>query len=110
MKELIKFISEARRRGFSDVEIKEPLIKQGWSIKKIEEAFSKLNKETRDKVCIYLDTDLLDALNKRAKKNYFNLPEQIEDILRRSCLNLKKNKTSEKLDDTLLTIFSRKSR
>jgi hypothetical protein len=37
----------------------------------------------------------------------FTLSEQIEDILRRSCLNQKSAK-EEKLDDALVALFSRK--
>jgi predicted ribosome quality control (RQC) complex YloA/Tae2 family protein len=60
---------------------------------------------------IFLDDELKSALEKRAKKNLFTLPEQIEDILRRSTLNLKNKKSvpSEKLDDNLVGLFSRRN-
>ncbi len=60
---------------------------------------------------IFLDDELKSALEKRAKKNLFTLPEQIEDILRRSTLNLKNKKgvPSEKLDDNLVGLFSRRN-
>ena len=60
---------------------------------------------------MFLDSDLLALLEKRAKKNMFTLSEQIEDILRRSCLSLKKGSyKAEKLDDSLVAIFSRERR
>ncbi len=48
-------------------------------------------------------------LKKRADKNYFSLKEQIEDIVRRSCIS-QKNKSKYKtikIDDKLVGIFSR---
>ncbi len=48
-------------------------------------------------------------LNKRAKKNLFTLKEQVEDIIRRSCVT-SANKSSVpkvKVDDKLVGIFSR---
>jgi hypothetical protein len=62
-------------------------------------------------VTVFLDDELRTALQKRAKKNMFNLQEQIEDILRRSTLNLKGKKylPDEKLDDKLVGVFSRRN-
>ena len=59
---------------------------------------------------IFLDDDLLKLLDKRAKKNMLNIPELIEDILRRSTLSQKGKKSiyDEKLDDKLVSVFSRK--
>ena len=51
-------------------------------------------------------------IEKRAKRNMLTLPEQIEDILRRSCLN-QKNKTNlpiDKIDDLIVGIISRRKR
>jgi hypothetical protein len=114
---LIKFIKEARRRGFDDYNIRVPLLKQGWKVEDVECAFASLRKINRahyqfkNKVTIYLDNDLLKMIDKRAKKNMLTLPEQIEDTLRRSCLNLKKKPTiSGKIDDLLVSIFSRQQR
>lgn len=48
-------------------------------------------------------------LKKRADKNFLSLTEQVEDIIRRSCIS-QKNKTSSKeipCDDKLVGIFSR---
>lgn len=116
-KNLIKFIKEARRRGFDDYEIREPLLKQGWPILEIEKAFDSLKRKSRkhtsfeNKVTIYLKNDLLKMIAKRAKRNLLTLPEQIEDILRRSTLSMKKNNLpKEKIDDLLVSIFSRQKR
>lgn len=48
-------------------------------------------------------------LEKRAKKSYFSLKEQIEDIVRRSCISTKKRAGMKKIkiDDRLVSIFSR---
>ena len=53
---------------------------------------------------IFLDEELREALEKRAKKNMLTLPDQIEDILRRSTLNqkLKKSPPEDKMDDKLV--------
>ena len=112
-KNLLKFIKEARRRGFDDYEIRAPLIKHDWHIHEIDEAFASLKEPVKfkNKVCLYLDRDILLAIEKRAKKNMFNISEQIEDILRRSAVNLKKRRSNtEKLDDVLVSIFSRRKR
>ena len=116
--DLIKFIKEARKRGFDDYQIREPLLKQGWPLDEIEAAFFSLRPEKRahvkfkNRVEIYLDNDLLKLMEKRAKKNLLTLPEQIEDILRRSTLSQKKGKSlsSEKIDDLLVSLFSRQKR
>ena len=110
-KELVKFIKKARARGFDDFQIKEPLLKHGWPLDVIERAFASLKPKYKfkNKVSIFLDSDILKILEKRAKKNLLTLPEQIEDIIRRSCINAKKRKKQdEKLDDLLVSLFSRK--
>ena len=116
-KELIKFIREARERGYDDYQIREPLLKQGWPLDEIEAAFFSIRPNKRahtsfkNKVTIYLNNDLLKMIEKRAKKNLLTLPEQIEDILRRSTLNIKKNKIpKENIDDLLVSIFSRQKK
>jgi predicted metal-dependent phosphotriesterase family hydrolase len=113
--ELIEFIHEARRKGFDDSSIKKPLIDNGWSIKDIQLAFDKANKERflkeggKNKITIYLSDEILLSVSKRAKKNLFSIPEQVEDIVRRSSIHSKNSTTSkEKLDDLLVSIFSRK--
>jgi len=112
-KQLVDFINEARRRGFGDFEIREALSSHGWPIEEVEKAFAALAPKDRIKnqINLFLDDELLKGLEKRAKKNMFTLPEQIEDILRRSVLSQSKKKSiyDEKLDDTLVSIFSRKN-
>ena len=50
------------------------------------------------------------VLKKRAKKNMLQLREQVEDIIRRSCINAKSGGgVSEELDDKLVGIFSRRT-
>lgn len=110
-KELVAFIKEARKRGFDDFQIKEPLLKRNWPIEEIEKAFSVLKPryKFKNKICIYLDSDVLKILEKRAKKNMFTISEQIDDILRRSCITSKtRKKPEEKLDDVLVALFSRR--
>ena len=56
------------------------------------------------------DAEVL-VLKKRAKKNMLELREQVEDIVRRSCICSKKGTSnSQKIDDTLVSIFSRQTR
>ncbi len=111
-KELVKFIREARRRGYDDYQIREPLIKQGWASEEVEQAFAALQPKYKHKnrVVLYLDSKLLRKLELRAKKNMFTLSEQIEDILRRSALNLRRGLGREKLEDAFIRFFSRKKR
>lgn len=111
-KQLINFIEEARKRDFNDFQIKEPLLKKGWPLNEIEKAFSVLkpNIEFKNKITIFVDYKILKILEKRAKKNMFTISEQIEDILRRSAINAGKIKREEeKLDDLLVSLFSRKT-
>jgi hypothetical protein len=111
-KELVKFIKEARKRGFDDYQIKEPLLKHGWNVDEIEQAFCSLKPKYKfkNKISIFLDSEILKIIDKRAKKNMFTISEQIEDILRRSCIRGKTSQTTnEKLDDMFISLFSRKS-
>ena len=111
-KRLVDFIIKARARGFDDLEIKEALLSNGWDNLVIEQAFASLKPifKYKNKVCVYLDSDVLKKLDKRAKKNLFTLSEQVEDILRRSVINTQKSIREEKLDDMLVALFSRKRR
>jgi hypothetical protein len=60
------------------------------------------------KITIDLDENVRKVLMKRAKKNLLTLREQIEDILRRSCVrSAGKSYYNEKVDDKLVGIFSR---
>jgi hypothetical protein len=114
-KRLVEFIIESRKRGFDDFQIRDPLVKNGWPPADVEKAFASLKPETETKskkeITIYLSSDLLKKIEKRADKNMLSVPEQIEDILRRSTLNMrKKTPQEEKVDDKFITFFSRKRR
>lgn len=59
-------------------------------------------------ITIRLSDKEVKLLKKRAKKNLLELREQVEDIVRRSCINSKITKNpGEKIDDKLVGIFSR---
>ena len=61
------------------------------------------------RITIDITDDEQKILKKRADKNYFSLKEQVEDIIRRSCIS-QKNKAGMKqikIDDRLVSIFSR---
>lgn len=111
-KQLVDFIKEARKRGFGDLTIKNELINHGWPDLEVEKAFSSLQEKIhlKNQVTLFLDEEVLTALEKRAKKNLLSVSELIEDIIRRSTVNQKKTSSTynEKLDDTLVGIFSRK--
>ena len=110
-KDLTNYIKEARKRGYTDSEIKLPLLKKGWPLNEVESAFSSLNvkHEFKNQITLFLDTKLLEILEKRANKNLFTISEQIEDIIRRSCLNqMKKKPESGKIDDLRVSIFSKR--
>ena len=108
-KSLIAFIKEARKRGFSDLQIRNLLIENSWPIDRIEKAFKSLAPKysSKNQICLFLDSEILEILEKRAKKNLFTVSEQIEDILRRSCIRKTEPKT-EKLDDLLISFFSKR--
>lgn len=109
---LVAFVRKAKAMGYEDYDIRKALLKYGWVKKDINEAFVLVRgeKEHKNIVHIHLNDDILKKLEKRADKNMLNLHEQIEDILRRSVLNLKKNSAEEKVDDKFITFFSRKKR
>ena len=64
------------------------------------------------RITVDITDDEQKILKKRADKNYFSLKEQIEDIIRRSCISTKKNSGIKqvKCDDRLVSIFSRERR
>jgi len=63
------------------------------------------------KLTIQLDDEEVKILEKRAKKNLFTLTEQVQDIIRRSCISTKTTTTSRfKADDKLVEVFSREKR
>jgi len=109
---LTNFIKEARKRGFSDIQIRNEMDKKGWPILEGERAFLSLEKKPKYKnqITLFLSNDIVNKLQKRATKNLFTLPEQVEDILRRSCMNKKTTPKEEKIDDKLLLAFSRKKK
>jgi hypothetical protein len=109
-KNLIEFITEARKRGFSDYDIRTSLVNHNWPVDVVDSAFQSFApaKLAKNQVCIFLSSEVLAELEKRAKKNMMNLEEQIEDILRRSCANQKTSVKQEKIDDLLVSCFSRK--
>src|SRR3989344_5887795 len=103
--ELVSFIKKARARGLDDYEIRKPLVDKGWAEQDVERAFSSLKKPIhyKNRVCVYLDSEILRVIEKRAKRNMLAINEQIEDIVRRSAVNQKKTKLqAEKLDDMLV--------
>ena len=104
------FIADARAKGYSDLQIRSALLENKWPVKAIEAAFLKLNPKfkLKNQICIFLPQELVIKLESRARKNMFTLSEQVEDILRRSSLSQKKIQKDEKLDDTLIKLFSRK--
>ncbi len=110
--DLVRFILEAQKRGFSDTKIKEALLSNHWPENEINEGFEAVREKTHYKksMTIWLDKDIIKILEKRAKKNMLNLPEQVEDIIRRSVANQKPTQKKEKLDDMLVGLFSRKSK
>lgn len=64
------------------------------------------------KITVSLSDDEVKVLNKRAKKNLLSLQEQVENIIRRSCVSYKQGPTYSKVkpDDRLVHIFSREVR
>jgi len=60
-------------------------------------------------ITIDVDQDIFNIIKKRATKNLLTTKEQVEDIIRRSCVNYKTSSTCSKIkvDDTLVNIFSR---
>jgi hypothetical protein len=64
------------------------------------------------KITINIDKEEEKILKKRAEDNFLSLTEQIEDIVRRSCINTKKKTSTPKInvDDKLVAIFSRDPR
>ena len=112
-KQLLRFIKQARERGFDDYQIREPLLSRGWPIDEVEKAFFHLKPryKFKNKINIFVDSDVLKIIEKRAKRNMFTLPEQIEDILRRSCIRARGIAgEKEKLDDMFIALFSRRQR
>jgi hypothetical protein len=64
------------------------------------------------RLTIDLTDEEVKILKKRGKKNFLELKEQVEDIIRRSCITAKETTgyTRLKPDDPLVEIFSREKR
>jgi len=63
------------------------------------------------RLTILIDSQEEKLLKSRAKKNLLTIQEQVEDIVRRSCVNSKKKTPVEdRCDDSLVRVFSRKKR
>ena len=63
-------------------------------------------------ITIDIDEEVHKIISKRAKKNLMTIREQVEDILRKSAVTTK-NKASnaiDRVDDTLVSVFSREKR
>ncbi len=61
---------------------------------------------------INLSDDEVKILKKRGKENLLTIKEQVEDIIRRSCVSYSKRKGTRKIkiDDKLVGMFSRENR
>ena len=126
---LVEFIRACREAGWDDWQIREPLLKNGWEVEEIGAAFlqvkyeenQKLKKKVKTKtgevveryknsVTIHLDSEVLKAIEKRAKKNMLTPAEQIEDIIRRSCVTQKNQQALGKddVEDKFIGFFSRR--
>ena len=63
------------------------------------------------RLTIDLTEEEVKILKKRGKKNFLELKEQVEDIIRRSCITAKTiSYPKTKADDALVDIFSRERR
>ena len=64
------------------------------------------------KLTIDISEDEEKILKDRSEKNFLSLKEQVEDIVRRSCISSKKKQGLQpiKVDDKLVAIFSREKR
>jgi hypothetical protein len=72
----------------------------------------KLPSERKRTIPVELDINLLSDIDKRARKNYLTLKEQIEDIIRRSMISYGKGKPKphEPEVEKIVKMFSRKKR
>lgn len=62
------------------------------------------------KISINVSNEEIKILEKRSKKNFLSLREQIEDIIRRSTIRGGKGPRRIRVDDRLVDIFSREKR
>ena len=118
---LVEFILEAKKEGYDEYHIRQPLLEKGWASEEIDNAFFLANKPNikksgvktgsgKTKIDIYLDSEIIKTIERKAKRNLLSVPEQIEDIVRRSVVRSKffKPLQPEKIDDLLVAIFSRR--
>ncbi len=72
------------------------------------------NANNRAKVSfsVSIDKEILDILERRAKREFMSVDELVSDILRRSVVSYRgpKGVIYDKVDDKFLTYFSRKNR
>lgn len=63
-------------------------------------------------ITIDIDEEVHKIISKRAKKNLMTIREQVEDILRKSAVTTKNkaNNAIDRVDDTLVSVFSREKR
>jgi hypothetical protein len=61
-------------------------------------------------ITVNLSEEELKLLKRRGKENYLPVKEQIEDIVRRSCISYKKKGREIKVDDKFVNIISRSRR
>ena len=127
--DLLKYIRECRQAGFEDFQIRIPLLDNGWELHEVQKAFEAIRTEEekqlkkkrikdnkivyvyKNSFTVHLDSEVAKIIEKRAKKNILTAEEQIEDIIRRSCVNLKKKDSEavDNVDDIFLKLFSRKN-
>jgi hypothetical protein len=127
--ELLRYIKACKEKGFEDFQIRIPLLDNGWELHEVQKAFEAARAEEekqlkkkrikdnkivyvyKNSFTIHLDSEVAKIIEKRAKKNILTAEEQIEDIIRRSCVNLKKKDAEavDNVDDLFLKLFSRKN-
>jgi len=110
-KKVVDFIRESRRRGFGDDAIAQKLSDAGWSINEIDAAFNAVKNTTpKVRLCANIDEDVAKMLARRAKRNMMSIEEQVEDILRRSCVSMRKKTPGEEkmVGNGFISIFSRR--
>ena len=82
-KTITRFITEARKRGFSDFQIRQELKRKNYPENLTIKCFDTLQPKfkIKNQICIFLSNEILTSLEKRAKKNLLTIEEQIEDII-----------------------------
>ena len=143
---LVDYISEAKKRGLSDLQIKKLLVEHNWKEDKVNRAIEAINsiqafaprfnannhastnhvsnnnqgsnsknqvsnskdQVSKNQVSLFLSNEMMQELDKRAKKNMMTVSELIEEILRKSSVSYKQGSSSssepENLDDPVSII------